>query len=175
MERGVSRGYFGIGIYRCKTPANVGTLWRSANILGASFIFTIGKRFPDAARVSPFSACREMRQSSDTLKTPRHIPWFNYESVDAMRAATPAADLIGIELDSRSVPLERFSHPERAIYLLGAEDHGIPPKDMDLCDAVVQLPGWHCLNVAVAGSAVLYDRSLKTTLGLRAADMKAAR
>ena len=35
-------GYFGIGVYRLKTEANHGTLWRSAFQFGADFIFTIG-------------------------------------------------------------------------------------------------------------------------------------
>lgn len=37
----IKRGYFGIGIYNGKNTANIGTLWRSAAILGANFIFTI--------------------------------------------------------------------------------------------------------------------------------------
>ena len=32
--------------------------------------------------------------------------------------------LIGIELDDRSEPIKDFKHPERCIYLLGAEDNG---------------------------------------------------
>ena len=35
-------GFFGIGVYRLKTEANHGTLWRSAFQFGADFIFTIG-------------------------------------------------------------------------------------------------------------------------------------
>ena len=42
-----NKGYFGIGIINPKSKTNVGSLWRSANILGASFIFTIGKRIPN--------------------------------------------------------------------------------------------------------------------------------
>lgn len=34
--------YFAIGIYHPKTEMNMGTLWRSAYQLGASYIFTIG-------------------------------------------------------------------------------------------------------------------------------------
>lgn len=30
------RGFFEIGIYRGKTPSNVGTLWRSASQMGAA-------------------------------------------------------------------------------------------------------------------------------------------
>ena len=40
-----SPGYFGIGIYQAKRFENVGVLWRGAYQLGASFIFTIGKRY----------------------------------------------------------------------------------------------------------------------------------
>lgn len=40
----MSGNYFGIGIFNAKTADNVGTLWRSAYQLGASFIFTVGER-----------------------------------------------------------------------------------------------------------------------------------
>jgi tRNA(Leu) C34 or U34 (ribose-2'-O)-methylase TrmL len=49
--------YFEIGIYHPKTRNNVGTLWRSAYQLGASGLFTIGRRYE--------------RQSSDTW----HYGW----------------------------------------------------------------------------------------------------
>ena len=142
------RGYFGIGIFNGKYPANIGTLWRSANIFGADFIFTIGKRYT--------------HQCSDTMKTPKHIPMFTFSSFDDFREHMPYdCQLIAVELDRRSVPIERFVHPERCIYLLGAEDYGLPPGVLDKCQAVVQLPGDHCLNVSTAGSIVMYDRIIK--------------
>ena len=33
-----TRGYYAIGIEHTKTAENVGTLWRSADLLGAAFI-----------------------------------------------------------------------------------------------------------------------------------------
>ena len=41
--------FFGIGIQNGKTPENLGVLWRTAQNLGASFIFTIGKRYANQA------------------------------------------------------------------------------------------------------------------------------
>ena len=38
----MTRGYFGIGIEFSNNPLNLGTLWRSARIYGAAFIFTVG-------------------------------------------------------------------------------------------------------------------------------------
>lgn len=47
---------------------------------------------------------------------------------------------------------------------MGAEDHGIPEKVLERCQAIVQIPGRYCYNVAVAGSIVMYDRMAKTYL-----------
>ena len=71
-----TRGFFEIGIFHSKTPANVGTLWRSAYQLGAAGIFTVGKRYPD--------------QASDTVKAHRHIPSREFRDFDAMLAALPS-------------------------------------------------------------------------------------
>ena len=65
------RGYFGIGVYHAKKDVNIGTLWRSAYIFGASFIFTIGRRFP--------------KQASDTVKAFRHIPLFEYQTIEELK------------------------------------------------------------------------------------------
>lgn len=89
------RGYCGIGIYAPKMPVNVGVLWRSAQLMGASFIFTIGARY------------------------------------------------------------------KRAVYILGSEDTGLPTGVLGFCQPIIQLPGAMSMNVAVAGSIVLYDRMQK--------------
>lgn len=143
------RGFFAIGIYHTKNELNVGTLWRSAAILGASFLFTVGRRY--------------RQQASDTLKTPRHIPLFHYDTIDVMHHHLPhGCRLVGVELDEESVPLVGYEHPEACVYLLGAEDHGLPPDVRDRCHALVQLPGEHCMNVAAAGTVVMYDRFAKS-------------
>ena len=142
------RGYFGIGIENTKTELNIGTLWRSAKILNASFIFTIGKRYK--------------KQASDTLKAYRYIPFYQYDTfIEFYRMMPYDCMLIGVELDERANQINNFIHPERAIYLLGAEDNGISKEALAKCQAIIQLPGEHCLNVAVAGSIVMYDRLTK--------------
>ena len=51
--------------------------------------------------------------------------------------------------------------PERAVYLLGAEDHGLSRKALDKCHHFIMIPGSQLdqsLNVSVAGSIIMYDR-----------------
>lgn len=141
------RGYFGIGIINGKTKANIGTLWRSATLYDAAFIFTIGRRYK--------------RQASDTPHTPRHTPLFEFDTVDDLLRHLPySCPLVGVELDPRAVPLTEFKHPERACYLLGAEDHGLSPSVTDRCHHIVQVETAQpqSMNVAVAGSLVLHSR-----------------
>ena len=57
-------------------------------------------------------------------------------------------------------PLSQFEHPERAVYLLGAEDAGLPAPIARACHHVVSLEGDRAAsyNVATAGTIVMYDR-----------------
>lgn len=143
-----SRGYFGIGVERSKTEANVGTLWRSAFAFGAAFVFTIGRRYP--------------RQSSDTTESWRHIPLLEYADVEDFRAHIPYdCQVIGVELTPDAKPLETFDHPQRAIYVLGPEDGSLSGAVTELCQHVVRFDSDYCLNVAAAGTVVMYDRNAK--------------
>ncbi len=147
------KGYHAIGIFRGKTHHNIGTLWRSAYILGASYIFTIDGKYK--------------KQSSDVLKTWTRIPLFNYKTFDDFLNNIPYdCRLVGVEIDDRAIPLEDFEHPKRAIYLLGAEDTGLPDFVLEKCHYIVKLPGNTSLNVGVTGSIVLYDRIAKRKIDL---------
>ena len=143
-----NRGYFGIGIENTKTKANIGTLWRSAYSLGASFIFVIGNRYK--------------KQASDTVKAIRHIPMYHYDTFDDFYENMPKdCQLIGVDNVTKARNLIDYGHPERAIYLLGAEDNGLSKQAMEKCHSLVQFDSKFCLNVAVAGSIIMYDRQTK--------------
>lgn len=140
--------HFGIGIVNAKNDQNIGTLWRSAYILGASYIFTINKRYKS--------------QATDVHNAWTKIPLFHFESLADFKKSLPhGCLLVGIELTDDAEHLQDFRHPERAVYLLGAEDHGLSNEALSMCHKVVKLPGKLCLNVATAGSVTLYDRIVK--------------
>jgi tRNA G18 (ribose-2'-O)-methylase SpoU len=137
--------YFEVGVYNPKSKQNIGTLWRSAYQLGASGIFTIGERYRG--------------QPTDTCKAHRHIPLRNYRDINDFIFHVPSgACLIGIEMGG--INLSGFSHPKQAIYLLGAEDYGLPENIKSICNCIVSLEAvkTQSYNVAVAGSIVMYHR-----------------
>lgn len=143
------KGYFGIGCLNMKTSMNYGSMFRTAQVFGADFIFLIGNRFKP--------------QATDTMKSFRHIPTFVYSNFDDFNAHRPFdCKLIGIELTPTATPIRDFKHPKQACYLLGAEDNGLTKEAISKCQEIVILPGERSLNVAVAGSIVLFDRLNKS-------------
>ena len=146
----MKKGYYGIGIFETKETTNVGTLWRSAMNFGADYIFTIGARYK--------------RQRTDTTKTWRNIPLFEYKDWEDFKAHIPRdCDLVFVEQTEDSHDLKDFSHPKQAVYILGAEDHGIP-KELMRGHRKVEIESPMCLNVAVAGSIIMFDRKNKQSL-----------
>ncbi len=141
-------GFFGIGCLNMVNYKNYGTLFRTAQIMGADFVFLIGARFK--------------QQPTDTMKSWRHIPVFTFETFDDFQKHKPYnCPLIGIELIETATPLNEFIHPRQACYLLGSEDKGLTEEAMKACKEIIFLPGEQSLNVSVAGSIILYDRVTK--------------
>lgn len=146
----MATGSFAVGVFQPKIEANIGSLYRSAYLYNAAFIFTVGRRYT--------------QQASDTPKTSRHIPLFHFTDIDDLRAHLPLDwPLVSVELDERSINLNSFSHPRNVCYLLGAEDRGLPQTVLDASHAIVQIPTPkpQSMNVASAGAVLLYDRQLK--------------
>jgi len=141
------RGYYGIGVYHPKTTENIGTLWRSAHNFGADFIFTIGRRYK--------------KQASDTTKAYKHVPLYEYTDVEDFKKHLPnGCQLVFIEQTEGAITLKDATHPESAVYVLGAEDEGVP-TDLMKGFQKISIDTPMCLNVAVAGSIVMYDRQIK--------------
>lgn len=139
--------FFGIGIQNGKTPENLGVLWRTAQNMGANYIFTIGNRYA--------------KQACDTHNAVKTLPYFHYSTFEDFYSHLPkGAMLVGVEKVDEAEPLETFNHPKRCVYLLGAEDHGLSKKAILKSHFLVKFSSVYSLNVAVAGSIVMYDRGI---------------
>lgn len=145
------RGYFGIGVEGVSKAMNAGGLFRTAHAFGASFVFLIGAAYP-----------RGEGANADTSDAPGQVPLYEFADVAALRLPRDCR-LVGVELLDTADVLPSFRHPRNAAYVLGRERGTLSPKLLELCDHVVKIPTRFCLNLAVAGAVVMYDRLL--TLG----------
>jgi len=144
--------FFEIGIYQSKKVDNLGTLWRSAYQLGAAGVFTINRRYK--------------KQPSDPFAVERQIPLRNFENFQQFIDQRPMNAIL-VAIEEGGTPLSEFEHPPQAIYLLGAEDSGLPNIVLEKCQLIVSLDAMvkPSYNVAVAGSIVMYDRVFGRRMG----------
>jgi tRNA(Leu) C34 or U34 (ribose-2'-O)-methylase TrmL len=63
-----------------------------------------------------------------------------------------------VELTQDAIDLPSFRHPLRAAYILGPEQGSLSEELMGRCAYVVRIPTSFCVNVAMAGAIVMYDR-----------------
>jgi tRNA G18 (ribose-2'-O)-methylase SpoU len=139
------RGYFGIGAERISKALNLGNLMRSAHGFGASFTFTIGATY------------QALEARADTSKGRQHLPHYNWPNVEQL-ALPEGCRLVGVELLDEAVDLPSFRHPMRAAYVLGPEQGELSPGLIARCDHIVRIPSSFCINLAMAGAIVMYDR-----------------
>jgi tRNA G18 (ribose-2'-O)-methylase SpoU len=142
------RGYFAVGVESISKPMNMGAIMRTAHAFGASFVFTIAAQH----------AVREVARS-DTSKTARQIPWYDWASLDDLVLPKGCA-LVGVELAEDAVDLPSFRHPHAAAYVLGREKGSLSPELTERCDHLVRIPTRFCVNVSLAAAITLYDRTL---------------
>jgi tRNA G18 (ribose-2'-O)-methylase SpoU len=141
------RGYFGIGAEAISKPMNLGNLIRSAHAFGASFAFLVDAHY----------TVREAR--SDTSQAEKQLPVYRFDSPADM-ILPKSCKLVGVELLDEAVDLPSFRHPLNAAYIFGPERGSLTPDMVERCDHVVKIPTRFCINLAVAGAIVMYDRAL---------------
>jgi tRNA G18 (ribose-2'-O)-methylase SpoU len=142
---GTARGFFAIGIEGVSKTVNLGNLLRSAHAFGASFAFTIG--------ADP----RAMDTIADTSRASSHLPLYHWQGIDELNLPR-GCRLVGIELLDEAVELPAFPHPLQAAYVLGPERGVLSPGVIVRCHHLVRIPTAFSLNVATAGTIVMYDR-----------------
>ena len=129
-----------------KKGVNLGTLARTADAVGACMVLPHNS---NAIRALKRGHTFGIEYSCITwIKDP--IGWLAWEPAYklAVEMAHGATDLRDLK------PATKLT-----VVILGHETSGIPKQALDLCDEVVEIPQvgiGNCLNVAVAGSLVLY-------------------
>ncbi|RLE31319.1 MAG: hypothetical protein DRJ61_11510, partial [Acidobacteria bacterium] len=126
---------------------NVGTLVRTAHAVAAQEVVLVGDRewnIEAAKTAQDFTDVTILEDETAFLDHVRNRNW----------------SLVAVELDDRAVSLFEAEYPQNPCFLLGAERDGLPQSLIDAAEVVVQIPQWGlvpCLNLAVAGSIVMYD------------------
>jgi TrmH family RNA methyltransferase len=133
-----------------RSPGNFGTLLRTSAAAGAAGFVLLGDSidpFDPAAVRAAMGAL--FTQSLVRTSTPQLRDWARLHDVPII-GASPDGDLV----------YDRVRYTRPAILLLGGERKGLTSEERSLCRHIVRIPmvtGTDSLNVAVAGSLVMYE------------------
>jgi len=126
---------------------NVGSLVRTAHAAAAAEVILVGERDWNVEAAKTSELYTTVTQLADIGAFRKHLESRRW-------------NLVAVELDHRAVNVFDAAYPERPCFLLGAELAGVPGELLDEAELVVQIPQWGLvpsLNLAIAGSIVLYD------------------
>lgn len=142
---------FAVAAWNITKEHNVGSLVRTAHATGATEVLLVGERDWNV----------EAARTAELYTSIVHLP-----GADELRhhLAKQRWDLVAVEIHEKAVNLFDAAYPDRPCFLLGAELEGIPEAILAEASLVVQLPQWGLvpsLNLAVAGSIVIYDHLAK--------------
>lgn len=138
---------FAVAVINMSKEMNIGSLLRTAHAAAAERLILVGE-----TSFNTYAAATTDRWTDiDHLPTPADL---------VAHAAETGRPLVAIERDPRAVSLFEAVYPPRPIFVLGAEKFGVPPEVLDASALIVEIPQWGLvpsLNVAAAGSVVIYD------------------
>ena len=148
MSDPAMRGFFAIGAEGISKPMNLGNLVRSAHAFGASFVFLVNADY----------AVRAAR--SDTSQAEFQLPVYDFAVGRGAAAAArlPAGRLRAGRRRRRAAELPPSAATPPTCS--GPERSSLSPAMLARCHHVVRIPTRFCINLAVAGAVVMYDRLL---------------
>ena len=159
-----TRGYFAIGAERMSKSLNLGNLMRSAHGFGASFTFTLGATYTGIGSVGRYL---ERRQCTCRTTTGARV--------DEM-VLPHGCKLVGVELvDDGDRPAELPPSAARGLCAGAGARRSVGCRCSRRCDYVVKIPTSFCVNVAMAGAIVMYDRVRTSAVSRRARSLKVGR
>ena len=148
-----------------RSTYNVGSIFRSAECLGAAHIYICGytpypQHYNDA-RLPHISTKIHNQIAKTALGAESIVPFsvYNSESEAIQQAKIDGYIIVGIEQDDNSVPMDAYTFSGNVAFIFGNELKGISGWTKQQCDVILEITQYgtkESLNVASAAVVALY-------------------
>ena len=149
--------------HNIRSTHNVGAIFRTCEGFGVKQLILSGyTSYPQIASDPrlPHIAEKLTKQIHKTALGAEAIVSFVQQDIPNFEALRQAGyTIVGLEQDTRAVPLPDFTPPQKIVLLLGEEVEGISPYLRNECDSFIEIPMQgqkESFNVSVATGVALY-------------------
>ena len=142
----VARAEAAIAMCHTRFDVNLGVVIRSAEAAGLREAFVVGRH----------DLFRSPARGTDLLVPVRHAP----DAAALIRMAREGGyQIVALQQTPDSVPYHQADYPPRPLFVVGAENSGVPPALRRAADLIVEIPQYgviDSLNVAAAATCVMF-------------------
>jgi tRNA G18 (ribose-2'-O)-methylase SpoU len=158
-KRGLSKGEIELVVYNVRSVGNVGSLFRTADGAGVSFMHLVGYT---PAPHDRFGRVR-LPMAKVSLGAEQSVPYKSYRSfaplVRSLRKR--GFSIVALEQSPYSINYRSLSATHKKIALVvGTETDGLPYTVLEQCDCIAEIPLYgskESLNVTVATGVALFS------------------
>lgn len=150
---------FVIAVINMSKEMNIGSLLRTSHATGVQELLLVGEASFNTYAAATADKWTDVSYLQSTEELIAH-------------AKEQEMEIVAIEKSDTSVSLFEAEYPKRPLFVLGAEKFGVPQDVLDAAVLTVEIPQWGLvpsLNVAAAGSVVIYDYLAKVCGARKAA------
>ena len=149
--------------YNIRSTHNIGSIFRTCEGFGVSKIIISGyspyPKLPNDTRLPHIAAKLTLQIHKTALGAETTVPFEYQETPDINSLKNQGYRIVGLEQDSRSIPLQDYVKTDKIALLLGEEVNGITNDMRDKCDDLIEIPmvgKKESFNVSVATGIALY-------------------
>ncbi|KKU54864.1 MAG: tRNA/rRNA methyltransferase [Candidatus Moranbacteria bacterium GW2011_GWE1_49_15] len=155
-------GRFAVIVHNIRSAYNVGSIFRTADGIGADRIYLTGYT-PSPAKEGALYLSKAQKMITKTaLGAERYVSWEKATSIGKLldKLKKEGVTVAALEQDERSVDYKEFVPDFPIALLLGNEPKGIDKRILKKCDAYIEIPmrgDKKSLNVSVAFGVAGYE------------------
>ena len=146
-----NRHPLGIVLGQLDDPRNIGMIFRLADAARLAHLWILG---------SDASLLQNRKFKRVARSTINYVPYSFLNSVEDITAIQKDYTLIGLEVTSQSIPINKFVLKEPVALVVGNEERGISPVLLERCEQCIHLPMYGIntsMNVAMATGIAAYS------------------
>lgn len=150
--------------HNIRSTHNIGSIFRTCEGFGVSKIIISGyspyPKLPNDARLPHLVEKLTDQIHKSALGAETMVSFGHMENIDFDSLKKSGYRIVGLEQDSRSVPINKYRCPSKIALILGEEVHGLTDEIRDRCDDLLEIPmsgKKESFNVSVAAGIALYQ------------------